>query len=157
MDLIQKRFLTLALITALPSLAWAQNIKIDNAWARSTVPGQQAGGAFMTLTSDTPMSLLRAESAAAGRVEIHEMRMDKGIMTMRPVDKLDLPAGKAVELKPGGHHLMLMDLKQVLKAGEKLPITLHIGRDGKPVTTLDVQVEVRSAAAAAKQQGHHHH
>jgi len=149
--------LVFSLGLGLPLAAMAQDVRVENAWARSTVEGQQGGGAFVSLTSARALSVVSASSPVAGRVEIHEMLTENGVMKMRRIDKLDLPAGKKVELKPGGHHLMLLDLKRPLKAGEKLPVTLGIAEGNKPVTLLEVSVEVRGAAAASHGTHHKHH
>lgn len=106
-----------------------QLAQIDGAWIRSAVAGQQGTGAFMRITARQSMQLVGVSTPAAGTAEVHEMKMDGEIMRMRAVTRLELPAGKAVELKPGGYHLMLMDLKQPLKPGTVVPLTL-IFRDG---------------------------
>ena len=99
-------------------------VAVDGAWARATVQGQKATGAFMRLTAKDGARLVRAESPAAGVVEVHEMKMEGDIMKMRAIPALDLPAGKTVELKPGGYHVMLMDLKAPLAKGASVPLTL---------------------------------
>lgn len=122
---------------------------VQDAWARGTVAGQQASGVFMRLSSAQGARLVGAASPVAASVEIHEMRMEGGVMRMGAVPALDLPAGKPVELKPGGFHVMLMGLKQALKAGDTLPLTLTVeGRDGRR-ETLEVKAEVRALGAAA--------
>ena len=98
--------------------------KVDGAWVRSAVPGQQGTGAFMKLTAREPVQLVGASTPVAGTAELHEMKLEGDIMRMRQVAKLDLAAGHMVELKPGGYHLMLMDLKQPLKPGSAVPLTL---------------------------------
>ncbi len=116
-------------------------------WVRGTVAQQKATGAFMTLTSVSGGKLLSVSSPAAGVVEIHEMKMEGSTMKMAAVSALELPAGKAVELKPGGYHVMLMDLKQPLKAGDSVALTLVVeGRDGKK-ETLSVTAPVRPLGA----------
>ena len=111
--------------------AWAQ-VKVTEAWVRGTVPAQKSTGAYMTLSAERDVTLIEVRSPAAGRVEVHEMAMANNVMTMSAVPKLPLPAGKAVQLKPGGYHLMMLDLKQPLRAGDSVPITLVVeGRDGK--------------------------
>ena len=129
----------------------AQSVDVKDAWARATVKGQMASGAFMTLTAKDGAKLVSATSPVAGVVEVHEMKMDGNVMKMRAVQGgLDLPAGKAVELKPGGHHVMLMDLKQQVKEGESVPLTLVFeGRDGKR-ETVQVAAPVRALNAAAQ-------
>lgn len=120
---MKKLFITglLALTTA----AWAQTtVKVEDAWVRGTVATQKATGAFMRLTPSANARLVEAKSPVAGVVEIHEMAMENDVMRMRQVPGLDLAAGRTLELKPGGYHVMLMDLKQPLKAGEQVPITL---------------------------------
>jgi periplasmic copper chaperone A len=119
---------------------------VKDAWVRGTVAQQKATGAFMQLTSAQGGKLVSAASPVAGVVEIHEMSMEGNVMKMRAVAGVDLPAGKAVELKPGGYHVMLMDLKQQAKVGESVALTLVVeGKDGKretiavnaPVKALD--------------------
>ena len=120
---MKKLFITglLALTTA----AWAQTtVKVEDAWVRGTVATQKATGAFMRLTPSANARLVEARSPVAGVVEIHEMAMENDVMRMRQVPGVDLAAGRTLELKPGGYHVMLMDLKQPLKAGEQVPITL---------------------------------
>ncbi|MFO1338002.1 MAG: copper chaperone PCu(A)C [Burkholderiaceae bacterium] len=134
-----------ALAMAVPALA--QTI-VKDAWVRGTVPQQQASGAFMTLTSTQGGRLVGAASPVASMVEIHEMKMDGGVMKMAPVPGgLDLPAGKPVDLKPGGYHVMLMGLKQQLKAGDMVPLTLTVeGKDGKK-ETVELKLPVKALGA----------
>ena len=137
--------LVLALIAA-PSLA---QVAVSDAWVRGTVPGQKATGAFMRLKSPTDAALVSASSPVAGIVEIHEMALEGGVMKMRAVPKLPLPAGKSVDLKPGGYHVMLMDLKQPLKEGDTVPVTLAFtDKDGKQVTQ-EVKAQVKALTAPA--------
>lgn len=144
---------TAATLLTLP--AWAQT-EVKDAWVRGTVVQQKATGAFMQLTSKQGGKLVAAASPVAGVVEIHEMKMEGNMMKMAAVAGLELPAGKAVELKPGGYHVMLMDLKQALKAGDTVPLTLTVeGKDGKK-ETVEVQAPVRALGAAAPQAGHDH-
>ena len=92
----------------------AQTVAITNSWVRATVQGQKATGAFMTVTSKENAKLVTVSSPVAGIVEIHEMKMDKDVMKMSALPNgLDLPAGKAVDLKPGGFHIMLMENVEV--------------------------------------------
>jgi periplasmic copper chaperone A len=140
-----KRILIAALVWAASGSALAQ-VNVSSAWARSTVPGQGGTGAFMTIVSKDGGKLVGAASAVAGVVELHEMAMENNVMKMRAIPALDLPAGREVELKPGGYHVMLLDLKRPLKVGEKVQIELRLEtRDGKRVTQ-PVEVEVRSTA-----------
>ena len=127
--------------------AWAQ-VEVKSAWVRGTVAAQKTTGAYMEISSARGASLVGAESTAAGAVEVHEMSMDKNVMRMRAVPKLDLPAGKTVELKPGGYHMMLIDLKRPLKKGDSIQLRLKIENKDKTVSSVEVQAEVRDAAAA---------
>jgi hypothetical protein len=149
-----KRILIAALVwAATGSIAWAQ-VSISSPWARSTVPGQMGTGAFMTIVSKEGARLLGAASPVAGVVELHEMAMDNNVMKMRAIPGLELPAGREVQLKPGGYHVMLLDLKRPLKAGEKVQIELRLEtRDGKRVTQ-PVEVEVRSGPPGADAHKH---
>ncbi|NBU00404.1 MAG: copper chaperone PCu(A)C, partial [Betaproteobacteria bacterium] len=92
--------------------ALAQPVQVQEPWVRATVKGQQATGAFMKLTASSPLRLVQAQSPIAGLVEIHEMKMDKDVMRMSAIAGLDLTPGRPVDLKPGGYHVMLMQLKQ---------------------------------------------
>lgn len=145
-------------LLALASAAWSQTtVKIDDPWVRGTVAAQKATGAFMRLTPSTNARLVAAQSSVAGVVEIHEMVMDGNVMRMRAVPGIDLPAGQPVDLKPGGYHVMLLDLKRALKDGEAVPVTLVVeGRDGKR-ETLEVQAPVRPLGAAGGMQHRHGH
>ena len=140
------RVLALAGLALAAQLAAAQTTVTDP-WVRGTVPQQQATGAFMQITSAQGGKLVSASSPVAGVVEIHEMAMDGNVMKMRAIPGLDLPPGKAVVLKPGGYHVMLMGLKQPLKDGETVPLTLVVeGKDGKQ-EKLDVKAAVRTGAS----------
>ena len=113
------------------TMAWAHaQVDIKDAWARPSVQGQQATGAFMTLTAKENLQLLSVSSPVAGVAEVHEMKMDGGVMKMRAIPSLDLPAGQAVTLKPGGYHVMLMDLKTPLLKDTTVPLTL-VFKDAK--------------------------
>jgi len=120
------------------------------AWVRGTVPGQTTAGAYMELTSDRHASLLGAESPVAGSAEIHEMKMEGNVMRMRAVPRLELPPGRTVELKPGGYHMMLLDLKRPLKKGDLVPIRLKIELSDKTIKTIQVVAEVRELAATGR-------
>ncbi len=138
----------LVLVGGLMSSAQAQ-VEVTDPWVRGTVAGQKSTGAFMTLKSATAARLVEVKSPAAAVVEVHEMVMDVDVMRMRAVPSLDLPAGKPVEFKPGAYHVMLIDLKAPLKAGDKVPLSLVIeGKDGAR-KTLELQVPVRALAAGA--------
>ena len=147
-----KTALLAPLLFALSAAACAQAaapVAVDGAWARPAVAQQGATGAYMKLTAREPLTLLGAEATAAGIVEIHEMKMVGDVMKMGAVDTLPLAPGKTLELKPGGYHFMLMDLKGPLKAGDQFRMTLRF-RDAKGAeTTLPVTVPVKHAPPAA--------
>jgi copper(I)-binding protein len=142
---------TIVLVAAALGAAIAQaQVGVSGAWVRGTVEGQKTSGAFMQLRSADGAVLVRAESPVAGIVEIHEMRMEGNTMRMRPVSKLELPAGQPVDLKPGGYHIMLMNLKAPLRRGESVPIKLTFrGKDGKP-QEVEVRAEVRDLTAGGE-------
>jgi len=121
-------------------------VTVDGAWARPTVPGQKGTGAFMRITAKDGAKLVGASSSAAGVVEVHEMKMDGGVMKMRPVPALDLPAGQTVELKPGGYHVMLMDLKNTLPKDSTVPLTLLFKDARGNDSRLELKVPVASSA-----------
>ena len=117
-------------------------VTVKDAWVRGTVPAQTATGAFMTITSSAGAKLVGAASPAAKMVEIHESMTMGGMAHMHEVESVALPAGKAVQLKPGGHHVMLMGLAKPLKAGDSVPITLTVEEKGQR-TRVEVKAEVR--------------
>lgn len=140
------RILIAALLSVLAGAASAQNLVIDRAWVRLAPPGAPAMAGFMAVTGGTRDLVIKsASSPDFGRVEIHEMTMTDGVMQMRALDELDVPAGAKVTLAPGGEHLMLIDAKREFAAGDKVTITFELSR-GKP---LEVEFIVGSAAPAA--------
>lgn len=145
----------IAALLALTPLAHAQ-VEVKAAWARPAVAGQSATGAFMTITATKDARLVGAASPAAGLVEIHEMKMDGTVMKMRAITALDLPAGRAVELKPGGYHVMLMELKQPLKAGDKIRLELRVELSDRSMVTLPVDFEVAMRGPQAGSGAHKH-
>lgn len=158
--LLRTAALVTTLATALASApVWAQTaaVQVDGAWARASVQGQKGTGAFMRLTAKDGARLVRAESPAAGVAEVHEMKMDGDVMKMRAVPALDLPAGKTVELKPGGYHIMLLDLKAPLAKGSTVPLALVFQDAQGAESRLDLSVPVVTAVpGGAPAQGHSH-
>ncbi len=130
-------------LLAITAQAWAQTaVKVEDAWVRGTVASQKATGAFMRLTPVANARLVAVQSPVAGVAEIHEMAMENDVMKMRQIPGLDLAAGRTMELKPGGFHVMLMDLKQPLKGGEQVPITLVFEDDAKKRFTQEIKAPV---------------
>jgi copper(I)-binding protein len=109
---------------------------------RSTVPGQQSSGAFMKLTARDGTQIVGVSTPVAGVAEVHEMKMEGQVMKMRPLDKLDLPEGQTVELKPGGYHLMLLDLKQPLAKDTTIPLTLVLRNAKGTQSKLELKLPV---------------
>jgi copper(I)-binding protein len=137
----------------LAAFAAQAQVTVKDAWVRATVVQQKATGAFMQLQSSQDAKLISAQSPVAGVVEVHEMTMDGGVMKMRAVPSLALPAGKTVDLKPGGYHVMLMDLKGQVKEGDTVPVTLVVeGKDGKR-QNIEVKAAARMSAAPAMKHG----
>ena len=144
---MNQRLSLFGLLLALAAAPAVAEVTITDAWVRGTVPAQKATGAFMQLTSPTEAALVAASSPAAKIVEIHEMKMDGGMMRMKAVDRIALPAGKPVTLGPGGYHVMLMDLAAPLKEGDTVTVTLTFAdKDGRK-TTQDVKAPVRALTA----------
>jgi periplasmic copper chaperone A len=154
-DIMKLKLITLLTLSSLLATGSAVSqtavIDVKNAWVRTAVPGQTATGAFMTITHKDGARLVRGASPVAGVTEIHEMKMEGDIMKMRALPLgLDLPAGRSVDLAPGGYHIMLMDLKGALPKDSTVPITLWF-KDAKGVeTSLELQLPVAARAPNAK-------
>jgi len=132
--------------------AWtgAQTIDVKQPWIRGTVPGQTATGAYMEITSKVPARLVSVASPAAGAVEIHDMKMEGGVMKMSAVNGVDLPANKTVKLAPGGYHVMLLALKRTMKAGDRVPLKLTFELPDKKREAVELSVEVREVTGEPK-------
>lgn len=148
MNAFSRTFTFAALAVALLAVpARAEDIKagdlvIAQAWTRATPNGAKIAGGYLTIENKgaAPDRLIGGSGDIAGKVEVHEMTMNDGVMTMRPLDKgLAIEPGKTVKLAPGGYHLMMFDLKGPLKQGEKVPVTLEFEKAGKVNLSLDVQ------------------
>ncbi len=137
--------------------AWAQ-VQVSNAWVRGTVAGQQATGAYMRLAAPADSALVAVSTPVAKVAEIHEMKLEGGVMRMHAIPRIPLPAGKPVELKPGGYHVMLMELTRPLKDGEAVPLTLTVQDATGHRSTVEVKATVRPLAggSSAPPQGHGH-
>jgi copper(I)-binding protein len=143
--------------TMLAAPARAEEVKagdlvITQAWSRATPGGAKIGGGYLTIENKgaAPDRLIGVAGEVAGKIEVHEMAMKDGVMTMRPLDKgLTIEPGKTVKLAPGGYHLMMFDLKSPLKQGDKVPVTLEFEKAGKVTVSLDVQGIGAQAPASA--------
>jgi len=120
----------------------AGDLLISQTWSRATPGGAKIGAGYLTIENKggAPDRLVAVSGQVAGKIEIHQMAVNNGVMTMRPVEQgLTIEPGKTVTLAPGGYHLMMMDLKSPLKQGDKVPLTLEFEKAGKVAVTLDVQ------------------
>ena len=128
-------------------------IAIGHPYARATAAGQPTGGGFLKLANGgADDKLLSATAGVSASVELHEMKMEGDVMRMRQVDGIALPAGKSVELRPGGFHIMFVGLKAPLKAGDKFPMKLKFEKAGE----VEVTVNVEAPGAAAAMDGMKH-
>ena len=139
---MKTHFLAL-LFSLFVSSAFAQ-VTVRDPWVRATVPAQKATGAFMQVTSLQDARLVEVRSPLADVVEIHEMKMENDVMRMRAVPGIDLPAGQRVDLKSGGYHIMLIDIKRQVKEGETIPLTLVVEGKDKQRQTLELNVPARA-------------
>ena len=131
--------------------AQAQPASVMDAWVRAPAPGQKVAGVYMEIVSRTNTALVAVASPAAARAELHSTALEDGVMKMRPLERIELPAGTAVKLAPGGLHVMLIDLKQLLQRGEKVPITLTVLHlDSGSRSAFTVRAEVRDVDAKAQ-------
>lgn len=129
----------------------AGDIKIGHPWTRATPPSAKVGGGYLSLTNkgSSPDRLLGGTSPLAGRVEVHTMAVDNGVMTMRPLpDGLEIPAGETVELAPGGYHLMLFELTGPIRRGDMVSVTLRFEKGGS------IDVELAAGEIGSKPEGH---
>jgi hypothetical protein len=142
----------LALTPACAEEVKAGDLVISQAWSRATPGGAKVAGGYLTIANKgaAPDQLLSASADAAGKVELHEMAISEGVMTMRPLDKgVAIAPGKTVQFAPGGYHIMFVDLKNPLKQGDKVPVTLQFEKAGKVQVSLDVQGVGAQAPGAA--------
>ncbi|MEP6657878.1 MAG: copper chaperone PCu(A)C [Betaproteobacteria bacterium] len=147
----------LLLLAVLAAGGASAQVTVTDAWVRGTVAGQQATGAFMTLTATAPATLVRVDTPVAKVAAVHEMGMADGVMKMRAMPRLTLQPGKAVDLKPGGYHVMLMEIAQPLRAGETVPLTLVFEDASGKKSTVDVKATVRPLTATAAGPPAHSH
>jgi periplasmic copper chaperone A len=147
MKMLKRAVLSLAIVLAGASASQAADVKagdlvISQAWSRATPGGAKIGAGYLTIDNkgSAPDRLVAVSGDVAGKIEVHEMALNNGVMTMRPIENgLTIEPGKSVTLAPGGYHLMMTDLKNPLKQGDKLPLTLEFEKAGKVAVTLDVE------------------
>jgi periplasmic copper chaperone A len=153
------RFCGLLAALLLSANVYAGDIQIEGAWLRATAPGQDAASLDFSIISKQPAVLLGVSSEVCRVAELHRMIQEDGMMKMREVKALELPAGKLVNLGKSGYHLMLVGLKAPLKAGEKIPLTLTIKLTNNRTVKVDAVAEVKplTATNAPSQKGEHEH
>ena len=152
-----KKYLFSAFVLSLASVVAQAQVSVTAPWVRATVPAQKSTGAFMHLQSATAVRLVGVSSPVAAMVELHKMEMKGSVMKMGPVDGIDLPAGKGVNLASGGYHIMLTGLKRQLKAGEAVSLTLELvgkGQTGDKRERLTVKVPVKPMTFVSPHGGH---
>lgn len=152
----------LAAMLAFSAGIFAGELQVEGAWARATLPGQDAGMADMTLTAAQDAVLTGASSPACNSIELHTMTHEGGMMKMREVKEIALPAGKRVNLGKSGYHLMLIGLKAPLKAGDSVPLTLKVKLADSRTVEMAASAETKpltapKPAAADEAHDHHHH
>ena len=159
------RILAAALLGSMVTLSFAAaaqaqtgDVSVSQAWSRATPGGSRTGAAYLQIQAPAGGGdkLVAAKSEIAGRIELHNHIHENGVKKMRRVDAIEVPAGELVALKPGGLHLMLFDLKQPLKAGEKLPLTLVFEKAGEVNVTATVE-PIGAKGASGHDSGAHKH
>ena len=150
------RALLMGLALGAACVTASAQVAVKDAWVRATVPHQKSTGAFMQISSVKPVRLIGVSSPVAGITEVHEMKMDGGVMKMRAVESLDLAAGQALELKPGGYHVMLMELKSPIKDGDSVPLSLVFEGADKKRETVEVKAGARGMGMMQGGMGHKH-
>ena len=153
-----KKLFGCAVALLLSSSIYAGDIQIENAWARATAPGQDSAMVDLTITSKRAATLVSISSTASKTVELHSMTHENGMMKMREVKTMALPAGKPINLGERGYHLMLIGLNAPLKAGENVLLTLGIQVDGQAMLKVETKAVVQPLTAAMPQgNGHMQH
>jgi copper(I)-binding protein len=153
-SMIKSSFKIVAIMLAVAFHGSAQaEVTVTDPWVRGVVTGQTATGAFMALKSTEDTKLVSAASPVAKQVEIHEMKMNGEMMTMRPLPALPLPANTAVALDPSGYHVMLIGLTKAMNVGDKVPITLNFEDKNGKKSSMEIKAEVRPLNASS----HDHH
>ena len=152
------RFILIFSILSAFSFPAAAQVAIEKPWARATVPGAKVAGGYMVIRNQGAAGdrLVSATSPASAKVELHVHVNDNGVMKMREVPAYDVPARGAFELKPGGAHLMFMELKRPFKEGEKVPVKLKFEKAGEVSAEFHVGRLGESAPPAAPSAAHKH-
>jgi len=143
------------------AVAQTGQLEIKAPWARATPGHAENGAAYLTIVSPTADRLTAVSSPIAQKVELHTMSMEGGVMRMRPLTALDIPAGQAIALRPGGMHIMLVGLTEPLREGGSFPLTLSFEHAGPRQVTVAIQKPgalgpEEQAPGAPPMQMHHH-
>lgn len=138
----------LGLLILLVSTTTHAAVTVSEVWIRTTVPGQKVAGAYLQLTSTEDAKLTGGTSSISEALELHEMSMQGDVMRMRRLDSIELPAGKKVELKPGGYHIMLMDIKSQIKEGDVIPLELIVTDRAGKTTSLRIEGFARASSVS---------
>lgn len=146
---MKNKFIAISALFLGISLSASAQVIVKDAWARATVAQQKSTGIFLQIESKKDAKLIKAKTDVAEMTEIHEMSMDNNVMKMREVESIALPAGKLVELKPGGFHIMLMQLKNQVKVGDEIALTLTIETADKKQETIEVKAKARAMTMKA--------
>jgi copper(I)-binding protein len=141
---MKNKFIAISAIFLGINLSASAQVVVKDAWARATVAQQKSTGIFLQIESKKDAKLINVKTDIAEISEIHEMSMDNNVMKMREVESVILPAGKLVELKPGGFHIMLMQLKNQVKVGDEIALTLTIETADKKQETIEVKAKARA-------------
>lgn len=154
-DNVYRTLIALFVACSISSVASAaQGVIVKDAWVRATAPGQNTAGVYLDIASNADAALVGAVSPVANSAEMHAMRMEGGVMKMRRVQKIELPAHKTVKLAPGGLHIMLVEIKQPLREKERIPLELTIEGAGRVKSNVKVEAEVRPLTATSEPHSH---
>ena len=159
MKTVFKAALAALLLAGAAGAAHAGDIALEHPWSRATPAGAPVAAGYVTLKNSSAAAdkLVSATADVAGKVEVHEMAMDNGVMKMRQIPGIEIPAGQTLALKPGSYHVMLMDLKQQVKDGDTVPITLEFVSLDNKKHTMEIKAPARPLnASAASADGHKH-
>ncbi len=155
MRLLVVALIMFGIVQATPSTAYADGIKVENPWARASAGAARAGAAYMALVNngDAADTLINVKSDVSKRTEIHTHMMDGGVMRMRQIEGIEVPAGEPVVLQPGGLHIMFMGLHAPFKEGDAFPLTLVFEHAGE----IEVNVSIKGVGAKDSGHGSHKH
>lgn len=152
-DFMKKVFA--AVVLGLASMYGYADVSIKAPWVRATAPAQKVAGGYMQISSTTNATLLKLTSPVASSVELHASTMENGVMKMRYLEQLEIPAGKVIEFKPGGYHIMLIGLKKQLVEGDKIPLKLLFADNSNKEHLFEVSFPVQADAHEKHEHMHH--